>query len=308
MNDPRAAGGKISPHRKRSPRNLPGSLSGEEQKSQQQITAQQVIMKQPTAKPQKFPQPTGQQIPGADKAEVKNLIQVTNGGEVKKKVKRTLVVNTYHCRNELDTLQYVIGKNGFRESNQLGEGNIIWYGLALRDQDLDIIKVNSNCIFNRFPLMDHFAKKNIFCVIISRLQRFFPIDFKFMPDSFLLPDETRDFEHHMRQYPGQTFIAKPSKGRGGEGIVLVKKLSDLPKNAFHAEYQLQRYIENPFLIEKKKFDVRLYVLIRGIDPIEAYLFDEGMARFCTHNYKKPDQTNIKNMYMHLTNFSLNKNS
>jgi glutathione synthase/RimK-type ligase-like ATP-grasp enzyme len=23
-----------------------------------------------------------------------------------------------------------------------------------------------------------------------------------MPDSFLLPDEVRDFEHHMRQYPG----------------------------------------------------------------------------------------------------------
>ena len=42
------------------------------------------------------------------------------------------------------------------------------------------------------------------------------------------------------------------------------------------------------MIEKKKFDVRLYVLIRGIDPIEAYLFEEGMARFCTHNYKKPD--------------------
>ena len=38
-----------------------------------------------------------------------------------------------------------------------------------------------------------------------------------MPDSFLLPDEVRDFEHHLRQYPGQTFIAKPSKGRGGDG-------------------------------------------------------------------------------------------
>lgn len=26
------------------------------------------------------------------------------------------------------------------------------------------------------------------------------------------------------------------------------------------------------------------------------------------NYKKPDQQNIKNLYMHLTNYSLNKNS
>ena len=62
------------------------------------------------------------------------------------------------------------------------------------------------------------------------------------------------------------------------------------------------------LIDKKKFDMRLYVLIRGINPIEAYLYKEGMVRFCTHNYKKPDQVNIKNLFMHLTNFSLNKNS
>lgn len=67
-------------------------------------------------------------------------------------------------------------------------------------------------------------------------------------------------------------------------------------------------MENPLIIEKKKFDCRLYVLIRGVDPVEAFLYDEGLARFCTHNYKKPDNQNIKNVYMHLTNFSLNKNS
>ena len=49
-------------------------------------------------------------------------------------------------------------------------------------------------------------------------------------------------------------------------------------------------------------------MIRGIDPMEAYLCDEGLVRVCTQNYKKPDQSNIKNMYMHLTNYSLNKNS
>ena len=183
----------------------------------------------------------------------------------------------------------------------------MWYGMALRDHDLDIIKMRK-CTFNRYPLMDHFAKKNIFCVIISRLQRFFPIDYKFMPDSFLLPDEVRDFEHHMRQYPGQTFIAKPSKGRGGDGIILLKKFTDLPKSAFHHEFLAQRYVDNPLILDKKKFDCRMYVLIRGVDPVEAYLCDEGLARFCTHNYKKPDYNNIKDLYMHLTNFSLNKNS
>lgn len=54
-----------------------------------------------------------------------------------------------------------------------------------------------------------------------------------MPDSFLLPDEIQDLEMHMRHYPNHTFICKPSKGRGGEGITLARKFTDLPKNAFN---------------------------------------------------------------------------
>lgn len=62
------------------------------------------------------------------------------------------------------------------------------------------------------------------------------------------------------------------------------------------------------LIDGKKFDLRLYVMIKGFDPIEAYLADEGLARLCTENYRQPTKENMKNMFMHLTNFSLNKNS
>lgn len=50
------------------------------------------------------------------------------------------------------------------------------------------------------------------------------------------------------------------------------------------------------------------MVIKGVDPLQAYLCDEGLARFCTANYAKPDHINIKNLFMHLTNFSLNKNS
>lgn len=71
---------------------------------------------------------------------------------------------------------------------------------------------------------------------------------------------------------------------------------------------VQRYIKTPLTIDKKKFDLRLYVLLKGYDPVEAYLCEEGLARFCTENYRYPTKENIKNMYMHLTNFSLNKNN
>ena len=51
------------------------------------------------------------------------------------------------------------------------------------------------------------------------------------------------------------------------------------------EYLVQRYIENPLLISGKKFDIRLYVVIKGVEKIEAYVCDEGLARFCTVSFK-----------------------
>lgn len=153
--------------------------------------------------------------------------------EERYKRNRNIYINTCNCRYELDTLQYVIGKNGFREvSNHPGQGHILWYGAALRDHDLDTIKSNQDCIFNRYPLMDHFAKKNILSVILSRLQRFFPIDFNFLPEYFLLPDEINEFEEHIRDNEDQTFIAKPSNGKAGRGIRLLKSFKELPKNAY----------------------------------------------------------------------------
>jgi tubulin polyglutamylase TTLL11 len=71
---------------------------------------------------------------------------------------------------------------------------------------------------------------------------------------------------------------------------------------------IQEYIENPLLIDNKKFDMRLYVMLKSIDDIEIYLCKEGMARFCTEDYEEPTGDNLKQLFGHLTNFTLNKDN
>lgn len=167
------------------------------------------------------------------------------------------------------------------------------------------------CYYNRFPGMEYLCRKKVFCESNNRMRRTFPKKFNFSPISFMLPEEANALEAYMQEHPKFFFIGKPSKGKGGEGIILIQKFRDIPKNIMSGETSdllVQRYIKTPLLLDGKKFDLRLYVLIKGFDPIEAYLADEGLARFCTDNYKQPTKENMKNMFMHLTNFSLNKNS
>lgn len=42
--------------------------------------------------------------------------------------------------------------------------------------------------------------------------------------------------------------------------------------------------------------------------MQAYICDEGLARFCTVKYEAPTKSNFKKTYMHLTNYSINKMS
>jgi tubulin polyglutamylase TTLL6/13 len=54
--------------------------------------------------------------------------------------------------------------------------------------------------------------------------------------------------------------------------------------------------------------LRIYVLLYGINPMKIYIFEDGLARFATTPYETPNQKNLNNMYMHLTNYAINKNS
>eukprot|EP00826_Nyctotherus_ovalis_P008383 TRINITY_DN12169_c0_g1_i2.p1 TRINITY_DN12169_c0_g1~~TRINITY_DN12169_c0_g1_i2.p1 ORF type:complete len:454 (+),score=85.57 TRINITY_DN12169_c0_g1_i2:235-1596(+) len=61
-------------------------------------------------------------------------------------------------------------------------------------------------------------------------------------------------------------------------------------------------------MEGLKFDLRIYVLVYGCDPYRIYMYKEGLARLATEKYTIPKNANIKNAYMHLTNYAINKNN
>ena len=69
---------------------------------------------------------------------------------------------------------------------------------------------------------------------------------------------------------------------------------------------ISRYISNPLLINSHKFDLRLYICVTSYEPLRAYIYKEGLARFASESYST--KAAKSNQYMHLTNYSINKDS
>lgn len=67
-------------------------------------------------------------------------------------------------------------------------------------------------------------------------------------------------------------------------------------------------MHKPYLIDGLKFDLRVYVLITSVFPLRVFIYEEGLARFATSEYTPPIGSNLKNLYMHLTNYAINKDA
>ena len=66
---------------------------------------------------------------------------------------------------------------------------------------------------------------------------------------------------------------------------------------------IQKYIERPFLIYNRKFDIRVWVLIN--QDMEVYFFKEGYLRTSALGYKLD---NCQDNMVHLTNNAVQKNA
>lgn len=104
-------------------------------------------------------------------------------------------------------------------------------------------------------------------------------------------------------------IVKPDCQSQGKGIFLTNELERLPRDELSV---VQEYISSPYLIDGLKFDMRVYVLVISCDPLTIYVANEGLVRFATQSYEQVNVNShpntLKNMFVHLTNYALNKDN
>lgn len=130
----------------------------------------------------------------------------------------------------------------------------------------------------------------------------FPGSIDFWPKSYTLPGQALNLELDMRSNPNTIFIVKLATVDRGEGISLMLGKNFAKVNKEEAALA-QRYIASPFLLDGHKFDMRIYVVVLSVSPLEVYYYREGMVRLASKIYQEPDVNNIKDKSTHLTNYS-----
>ena len=112
------------------------------------------------------------------------------------------------------------------------------------------------------------------------------------------------------------WIIKPGENSNrGQGISVSSSLEEIKsiinekvpsKNNETRTYMIQKYIERPFLVHKRKFDFRCYGLITSINGVlQGYFYSEGYLRTTSCEYNVKDTSNN---FIHLTNDAIQKHS
>jgi tubulin polyglutamylase TTLL4 len=135
------------------------------------------------------------------------------------------------------------------------------------------------------------------------MRKKFPKDFDYMPETYAYPEDKKEIEKKFSNYKvdiNNLWLVKPKTGSLGEGIYIFENFTKIPD-----VYLITKYISNPHLINKLKYDFRIYVFITGLSPLKIYLYKEGMIRFATEEYTL-DKNHLSEIFRHLTNVNINE--
>ncbi|KAM4662215.1 tubulin polyglutamylase TTLL11 isoform 2-T2 [Discoglossus pictus] len=227
--------------------------------------------------------------------------------------KRPVTVDSSKAKTSLEALKISIKELKWKEF-PLGRRipcDIYWHGVSFHDSD----NICSGQV-NKLPGMTEMVRKINLSRAVRTMQELFPEEYNFYPKSWILPEEFQLFAAQVRMAKENdpswkpTFIVKPDGGCQGDGIYLIKDPNEIRSmgSLQNRPSVVQEYISKPLLMDNLKFDIRLYVLLRSIEPLEIYIAKDGLSRFCTEPYQAPHHKNLHHVYMHLTNYSLNIHS
>lgn len=164
------------------------------------------------------------------------------------------------------------------------ESDFIWKPTC-RGINRDLIwgLIKNGSLINHFPESYLLTSKD---KLQDRLERDFP-------DTFIPP--VYGSKLIPRCFGEKVWITKPTNGFGGGGIEILDDQTEVQKQIRGGGRLVQKYLENPLLLNGRKFDMRIFVLMT---PDETLIFRRCYLRKCLNPY---EPGNLRDLSRHLTN-------
>ena len=203
-------------------------------------------------------------------------------------------VLVYQSKIKFETVEQALEQAGFKKSPHAHECLLIWFD-SLKEKSY-FTKIKFYHIVNRLPGAQVLCRKVPFGMILNYFKSKFPLYFSFFPKTFIIPHENETFCKYLKT-SDKNFLLKPDSGSFGQGIVFLQSCTNY--TPIEGDYIAQEYLES-YLYNEYKFDLRIYVLIVSIFPLQICVFRDGLARFCSEPYKNGTA------FSRITNVGLNK--
>eukprot|EP00933_Yihiella_yeosuensis_P064960 TRINITY_DN68537_c0_g1_i1.p1 TRINITY_DN68537_c0_g1~~TRINITY_DN68537_c0_g1_i1.p1 ORF type:complete len:432 (-),score=58.34 TRINITY_DN68537_c0_g1_i1:115-1410(-) len=213
------------------------------------------------------------------------------------------------ARKNTEILQIVAERIGWSITREKG-GTIIWV-LFKDDLAEKLLKLKAGQWLSHIPGMHEACGKVALDQAMKESENafFWPQSWEASKDS---PADIAEICHLAFASGPATLIVKPNEGTQGQGIALArspKELGRIIERMLAPRAIVQEYIDRPLLLDKRKWDMRIYVLAipssTGND-FTCFLAQEGLARVCIDRYEIPTDRNLHRLTVHLTNYSLSK--
>ena len=207
-------------------------------------------------------------------------------------------------RNIPQSLSGVMKYNQIVKSKLYTNTNLIWK-LLDKDKMYPLLrKLNKYQRYNHFPMCWQLGRKDNLYINYLKMKKKFQSEYNYMPKKYILPQDRDEVQEIMREYNifniKEIYIVKPLASTHGKGVRILTDSTTVPIKGI-----LENYIYNPHLINRRKYDMRIYILVTGFRPLKIYIYENGIIRFCSEKYTT-DAEKFNNNYIHITNYSVNK--
>ncbi|CAI2367062.1 unnamed protein product [Moneuplotes crassus] len=194
------------------------------------------------------------------------------------------------------------------------------------------MQCDSTCLSNHLEFHIHLSnKKALYYNMKTYYESLEENPFDYIPQTFHIKDGVcsdeflkfqAEFDHIEEEIesgtskpkPHNIWIIKPGENTNrGSGITVCREFSQIKslietkvqlRNNQYRSYIVQKYLERPLLINKRKFDIRCFALITSINGnLCGYWYKEGYIRTASREFSLK---NVSNKYIHLTNDAIQK--